>query len=110
MNKEKINKRTPTYILINLCITEHGWLKTFVSTKFLRSKETDEVVFLSLPEDMILELITSEKTESGGWASTIQKRINPWTLRKIVIGEMHPSQIKGWTQEQLDDLFGKLPF
>lgn len=110
MKKTMINKRTPTYLLLNLCITEHGYLKTFISTKFLRSKETEECVFLSLPEDMYIELETSEKTESGGWASTIQKRINPWTLRKICIGKMHPSEIKGWTNEQLKDLFGELPF
>lgn len=113
VKKTRVLKRTEQYLLLVVddTITEHnGYIKTFISTKFLRSKETEDALFLSLPEDMIIRLDVSEKTENGGYRTENVKNINPWTLRKLMLGELHANELKGWSNELFEKLFGKLPF
>ena len=99
VNKKNILAKAVAYYLIKVGNSKKGVVKTFISTKFLRRKESDECVFFSLPEDMYIRLETSTQTESGAWASVVQKTINPWTLRSLCRGDIEP-----------DALFEELPF
>ena len=78
--KKHIIKRTETYILFDVDGTASG----IVNTKFLRKKESDEMVYLSLPSDYEVNCKVTEKVE-GRWTTTKKYVITAEELRHLVL-------------------------
>ena len=78
--KKHIIKRTETYLLFDVDGTASG----IVSAKFLRKKESDEMVYLSLPASYEINCNVREKVD-GKWTATKKYVINAKDLRPIVI-------------------------
>ena len=78
--KKHIIKRTETYILFDVDGTASG----IVNAKFLRKKESDEMVYLSLPADYEVNCNVREKVE-GRWTTTKKYVITAEELRPLVL-------------------------
>ena len=78
--KKHIIKRTETYILFDVDGTASG----IVNAKFLRKKESDDMVFLSLPADYEVSCNVREKVD-GRWATTKKYIITGEELRPLVL-------------------------
>ena len=78
--KKHILKRTDTYILFDV----DGVASGIVNAKFLRKKESDEMVYLSLPADYEINCNVREKVE-GIWTTTKKYIVNANDLRPIVL-------------------------
>ena len=78
LSKKLILKRTDKFVLINV----DGRASGIVNAKFLRKKETDEKVFLSLPPDYKIGCRVREyDAEKGSWFEVKKFDIKPTTLK-----------------------------
>ena len=68
--KNHILKRTDAYILFDV----DGIASGIISAKFLRKKETDEMVFLSVPEDYEVNVRVRDKI-NGKWQTTLDMKV-----------------------------------
>ena len=73
-------KRTETYILFDV----DGIASGIVNAKFLRKKESDEMVYLSLPANYEVNCNVREKVE-GLWTTTKKYVITAQDLRPLVL-------------------------
>ena len=78
--KKHIIKRTETYVLFDVDGTASG----IVNTKFLRKKESDEMVYLSLPENYEISCNVREKID-GRWQTAKKYVITAKELRSLVL-------------------------
>lgn len=78
--KKHIIKRTETYVLFDVDGTASG----IVNAKFLRKKESDDMVFLSLPANYEVNCNVREKVE-GRWTTTKKYIITAEELRPLVL-------------------------
>lgn len=78
--KKHIIKRTETYVLFDVDGTASG----IVNTKFLRKKESDEMVYLSLPENYEISCNVREKI-NGRWEVVKKYVITAKELRPLVL-------------------------
>ena len=78
--KKHIIKRTDTYILFDV----DGVASGIVNAKFLRKKESETMVFLSLPDNYEINCNVREKLE-GRWATTKKYVITAKELRELVL-------------------------
>ena len=78
--KKHIIKRTETYILFDV----DGQASGIVNAKFLRKKESDEMVYLSLPANYEVNCNVREKVE-GRWTTTKKYVITAEELRPLVL-------------------------
>jgi TPP-dependent 2-oxoacid decarboxylase len=95
VKKERVIKATETYVLINLATfaqeEHHISVSTIISSKFKRQKETEDTIFLSIPENFKLRI------KKSMWDRERKKYVDEF------VGEISPSQLK----EKLDNLIGK---
>ncbi len=74
-------KRTDTYILFDV----DGIASGIISAKFLRKKETDEMVFLSVPEDYEVNVRVREKDlKTGKWETKVSMSIKAVELAERI--------------------------
>lgn len=78
--KKHILKRTETYILFDV----DGVASGIVNAKFIRKKESDEMVYLSLPASYEINCNVREKLE-GRWTTTKKYVITAKELRPLVL-------------------------
>ena len=78
--KSNVIKRTDSYILFNV----DGVASGIVSTKFLRKKESEDCLFLSLPANYEVNCQVREKIE-GRWTPTKKYVITAEELRPLVL-------------------------
>jgi hypothetical protein len=78
--KKHLIKRTDTYILFDV----DGVASGIVNAKFLRKKESDEMVYLSLPANYEVNCNVREKVE-GRWTTTKKYVITAEELRPLVL-------------------------
>ena len=87
-------KRTDTYILFDV----DGVASGIVNAKFLRKKESPEMVYLSLPATYEVNCNVREKIE-GRWQTTKKYIITAEELRPLVL---HYNE--GWKPLPADEL------
>lgn len=80
LSKKHILKRTSDYVLFDV----DGIASGIVNAKFLRKKESDEMVYLSLPADYEVNCQVREKFE-GVWRTTRKYVILAEDLRPLVL-------------------------
>ena len=73
-------KRTDTYILFDV----DGIASGIISAKFLRKKETDEMVFLSVPSDYEINVNVRDYV-NGKWETTSAWKITAKNLRQKIL-------------------------
>ena len=74
-------KRTDKYVLINV----DGRASAIVNAKFLRKKETEDCVFLSLPPDYKVGCRVREyDAETGKWNEVKKFELKPTSLKYSV--------------------------
>lgn len=78
--KKHLIKRTDTYILFDV----DGVASGIVNAKFLRKKESDDMVYLSLPANYEINCNVREKVE-GVWTTTKKYVIKAEDLRPLVL-------------------------
>ena len=78
--KAHIIKRTESYVLFNV----DGIASGIVNAKFLRKKESDDMVYISLPADYEVNCQVREKIE-GRWTTTKKYIITAKELRPLVL-------------------------
>ena len=78
--KKHIIKRTETYVLFDV----DGVASGIVNAKFLRKKESDEMVYLSLPSDYEINCNVRENI-GGKWQTTKKYVITAEELRPLVL-------------------------
>ena len=78
--KKNVIKRTDTYILFNV----DGVASGIVSAKFLRKKESEDMLYLSLPANYEVNCQVREKVE-GRWTPTKRYIITAKELRPLVL-------------------------
>ena len=78
--KKHILKRTDTYILFDV----DGVASGIVNAKFVRKKESDTMVYLSLPANYEVNCNVREKNE-GRWVTTKKYILTAEQLRPIVM-------------------------
>lgn len=79
--KKHIIKRTNDYLLFNI----DGVASGIVNAKFIRKKESDEMVYLSLPATYEVNCNVREKVEGKGWVTTKKYIITAKELRPLVL-------------------------
>ena len=77
--KAHIYKRTDTYILFDV----DGIASGIISAKFLRKKETEDMVYFSLPEDYEINVNVREKVD-GKWQPKAQWKIKAKDLQQKI--------------------------
>ena len=78
--KAHILKRTDTYILFDV----DGIASGIISAKFLRKKETDEMVFLSVPSDYEINVNVRDYV-NGKWETTSAWKVTAKNLRQKIL-------------------------
>lgn len=78
--KKHILKRTDSYILFDVDGTASG----IVNAKFIRKKESDTMIYLSLPAEYEVNCNVREKVE-GRWTTTKKYVITAKELRPLVL-------------------------
>lgn len=78
--KKHIYKRTDTYILFDV----NGKSTGIINAKFLRKKETEDMVFISLPADYKVNCNVRENID-GKWVTTSTYVLTGKELRPIVL-------------------------
>ena len=78
--KKHIIKRTATYILFDV----DGSASGIINAKFLRKKESDDMVYLSLPADYVITCNVREKI-GGLWQTVKKYTITAEELRPLVL-------------------------
>ena len=78
--KKHILKRTETYVLFDV----DGIASGIITTKFLRKKETDDMVFFSVPASYEINCNVRENI-GGRWTTTSKYVIKALNLRPIVL-------------------------
>ena len=78
--KKHIIKRTDTYILFDV----DGQASGILSAKFLRKKESDEMVYISLPANYEVNCNVRELVD-GKWATTKKYVVTGKELRHLVL-------------------------
>lgn len=86
--KAHILKRTETYILFDI----DGVASGIVNTKFLRKKESDTMVYLSLPATYEINCNVREKID-GRWQTTNKYIIDAKQLRGLVLNYNKLTQV-----------------
>ena len=81
VKKVNVLKRTDTYLLIKLS----DKATAIVSAKFIRQKEGEDCIYLSVPDDYIIKVRFSElSAKSGRYEVTGEKEVDAWYLRKCL--------------------------
>ena len=80
LSKKHIIKRTESYILFDV----DGIASGIVNSKFARKKESDDMVYLSLPANYEVNCQVREKVE-GRWTPTKRYIITAKELRPLVL-------------------------
>lgn len=78
--KKHIFKRTDTYVLFDVDGTASG----IINAKFLRKKESDTMVYISVPSNYEINCNVREKVE-GRWTTTKKYVITAEELRPLVL-------------------------
>ena len=78
--KAHILSRKPTYVLFDIDGTASG----IVNAKFIRNKESDTMIYLSLPADYEVNCNVREKIE-GRWTTTRKYVVTAKELRPLVL-------------------------
>ena len=78
--KRHVLKRTATYLLFDI----DGVASGIVNAKFIRKKESDDMLFLSLPATYEVNCNVREKIE-GRWTTTKKYIITASELRPLVL-------------------------
>ena len=78
--KKHVIKRTDTYLLFDL----DGIATGIVSAKFIRKKETDDFVFLSLPPEYEVNCRT-RTLENGKWVTACEIPVKALYIREKVL-------------------------
>ena len=78
--KAHILSRKPTYVLFDIDGTASG----IVNAKFIRKKESDTMIYLSLPADYEVNCNVREKIE-GRWTTTKKYVVTAKELRPLVL-------------------------
>lgn len=73
-------KRTDAYILFDV----DGIASGIISAKFLRKKETDEMVFLSVPSEYEVNVRVRDNV-NGKWETTSSWKITAKNLRQKIL-------------------------
>ena len=80
LKKKHIIKRTDTYLLFNV----DGVASGIVNAKFIRKKESDDMIYLSLPAEYEVNCNVREKVD-GAWTTTKKYVITAKELRPLVL-------------------------
>lgn len=80
LSKAHILKRTDKYVLFDV----DGTASAILNTVFLRKKETDEMVFFSVPADYVIYCRVKEYKE-GKWMVTSEYQVTAKNIRPIVL-------------------------
>lgn len=86
--KGHILKRTDGYVLFDVDGTASG----IISAKFLRKKETDDMVFFSVPAEYEVSCRVRENV-NGRWTTTKEYRAKAIDLRELVIKYNNSEQV-----------------
>ena len=73
-------KRTPTYVLFDI----DGVASGIVNAKFIRKKESEDMIYLSLPATYEVNCNVREKLD-GRWTTTKKYVITAKELRPLVL-------------------------
>lgn len=79
--KKNIIKRTETYVLFNV----DGIASGIINAKFLRKKESEDCVFVSLPSDYEITCRVKEYQAGKGWQTTREYVIKAVDLKPIIL-------------------------
>lgn len=79
--KKHIIKRTETYVLFKV----DGKASAIVNAKFIRKKESEDMIYLSVPENYEVNCNVREKNEEGKWVPTQQYVLKAKELKPIVL-------------------------
>ena len=71
IRKDCIAKRTEEYLLIKL---PYGW-SAILTTKFLKKKEHDDVVFMSIPSDYNIKLRQTQFDEGSKTYLVVEEKV-----------------------------------
>lgn len=95
VKKERVIKATDTYVLINLATISqeehHISVSTIISSKFKRKKESNDCIYLSIPETFKLHV------KKSMWDKDRNKYVDE------MLDDITPSQLKA----KLEKLVGK---
>lgn len=80
MLKAHILKRTDSYVLLDV----DGVASGIISAKFLRKKETDEMVFFSVPADYEIKCRVREQV-NGRWETTLEMTMTASDIKERIV-------------------------
>lgn len=80
LKKNHLIKRTPTYVLFDI----DGVASGIVNAKFIRKKESEDMIYLSLPATYEVNCNVREKLD-GRWTTTKKYIITAKELRPLVL-------------------------
>ena len=82
--KENVLRKEETYLLIKLSDNATA----IISSKFKRTKESDDCIFLSIPEDYNVKVrFTKKNPKTNRYEVSNEKQVDAWYVRKCIVGD-----------------------